>query len=151
MIVTDRKAFPRLVRYNKESDRVLTYSRYFPVKAYSLDGAYKPRGCVANSVRHPVRPALRSTQGTAPHLRKKIIESYNKGNISQRQLAKLFQVALSFVQKLLKQYKETGNIAPLVRIKQTPTKLNSKQLEVLKELMESVPKHEVKMCLLSVQ
>ena len=70
-------------------------------------------------------------------LRQKIIDVYNEGNRSQRQLAKQFHVALSFIQKLLKQYRETGNIAPLVRTKQTPTKLNSQQLEVLQELANS--------------
>lgn len=70
-------------------------------------------------------------------LRQKILDVYYKDNISQRQLAKQFQVALSFIQKLLKQYRETGSIAPLVRIKQTPTKLNLSQLEVLQELVKN--------------
>ncbi len=70
-------------------------------------------------------------------LRQKIIDVYNEGDISQRQLAKQFRVALSFIQKLLKQYRQTGNIAPKVRTKQTPIKLNSKQLEVLQELVNS--------------
>lgn len=70
-------------------------------------------------------------------LRQKIIDVYSEGHISQRQLAKQFHVALSFIQKLLKQYREKGNIAPLVRIQQTPTKLDSKQLEVLQELVNT--------------
>ena len=70
-------------------------------------------------------------------LRQKIIDVYNEGNISQRQLAKQFRVALSFIQKLLKQYRQTGNIAPKVRTQQTPTKLNPKQLKVLQELVNT--------------
>jgi transposase len=35
--------------------------------------------------------------------RQKIIEVYNEGNISQNQLAQRFRIALSFIQKLLKQ------------------------------------------------
>lgn len=35
-------------------------------------------------------------------------------NPSQRQLAKQFRVALSFIEKLLKQHQETGSIAPKV-------------------------------------
>ncbi len=70
-------------------------------------------------------------------LRQKIIDVYNEGNLSQRQLAKQFHVAKSFVQKLLKQYRETGNIAPLKRKKQTPTKLNLTQLKVLEELVKN--------------
>ena len=70
-------------------------------------------------------------------LRQKIIDVYNEGNLSQRQLAKQFHVAKSFVQKLLKQYRQTGNHAPLKRRKQTPTKLNLKQLKVLEELVKT--------------
>ncbi len=69
-------------------------------------------------------------------LRQKIIDAYNQDNLSQRQLAKQFHVAKSFVQKLLKQYRQTGNIAPLVRSKQTPIKLNPKQLRILEEIVE---------------
>lgn len=36
-------------------------------------------------------------------LRQKIVDAYAEGNISQRQLAKQFQVTLSFIEKLLKQ------------------------------------------------
>lgn len=68
-------------------------------------------------------------------LRQKIVDAYNQGNISQRQLAKQFNVALSFVQKLLKQYRETGNIAPKVRTKQTPIKLTPEQLNILRDLV----------------
>lgn len=68
-------------------------------------------------------------------LRQKIIDTYFEGVISQRQLAKRFRVALSFVEKLLKQYRETGSIAPKVRIQQTPTKLNQEQLNVLDSIV----------------
>ncbi|AOY81922.1 transposase [Moorena producens JHB] len=68
-------------------------------------------------------------------LRQKIIDAYNQGNISQRKLAQQFNVALSFVQKLLKQYRETGNIAPKVRTKQTPIKLTPDQLNILRDLV----------------
>ena len=70
-------------------------------------------------------------------LRQKIIDVYNDGNLSQRQLAQQFRVALSFIQKLLKQYRQTGNIAPKVRTQQTPIKLSSKELLVLQELVNS--------------
>src|SRR4028118_2159169 len=70
-------------------------------------------------------------------LRQKIVEAYAEGNISQRQLAKQFRVALSFIEKLLKQHRETGSIAPKVRTEQTPTKLNSEQLTVLEQLVEA--------------
>lgn len=69
-------------------------------------------------------------------LRQKIVDVYAEGNLSQRQLAKQFRVALSFVEKLLKQHRETGNIAPKKRMHQTPTKLNDEQLKVLEQLVE---------------
>lgn len=69
-------------------------------------------------------------------LRQKIVDVYAEGNLSQRQLAKQFRVALSFVEKLLKQHRETGNIAPKKRLNQTPTKLNDEQLKVLEQLVE---------------
>ncbi len=42
---------------------------------------------------------------------------------------------MSFIEKLLKQHRETGNIAPKVRTEQTPTKLNQEQLTVLEQIV----------------
>jgi transposase len=67
--------------------------------------------------------------------RQRIIDIYAEGNTSQRQLAQRFRVALSFVQKILKQYRETGSIEPQQRLEQTPTKLDSAQLDILKNLV----------------
>jgi transposase len=72
-------------------------------------------------------------------LRQKMVEAYAKGGISQRDLAKNFGVALSFVHKLLKRYRESGSVAPKQRTVQTPTKLNAEQLDVLRELVEAQP------------
>lgn len=68
-------------------------------------------------------------------LRQKILDIYLAGGISQRQLAERFSVTLSFVEKLLKQHRDTGNIAPKVRTQQTPTKLNQEQLDILAQLV----------------
>lgn len=70
-------------------------------------------------------------------LRQKIVERYREGNISQRNLARQFRVAPSFVGTLLKRYRETGSVAAKVRTQQTPTKLNAEQLSVLAELVEA--------------
>ena len=70
-------------------------------------------------------------------LRQKIVDAYLEGTVSQRQLAKQFRVALSFIEKLLKQHRETGSIAPKVRTEQTPTKLNREQLTVLEQIVEA--------------
>ena len=68
-------------------------------------------------------------------LRQKIVDVYAEGVLSQRQLAERFRVTLSFIEKLLKQQRETGNIAPKVRTEQTPTKLTSEQLAILEQLV----------------
>lgn len=72
-------------------------------------------------------------------LRQKIINVYETEPLSQRKIAKRFCVALSFVQKLLKQYRQTKDISPqthrcsglLKLIKLTPS-----QLVILAELIE---------------
>ncbi|MCZ8163148.1 MAG: IS630 family transposase, partial [Microcystis sp. LE19-196.1B] len=46
------------------------------------------------------------------HFRQKIIDVWKKEKISIRGLAQRFDVAKSFIQKLLKQHKETGDIRP---------------------------------------
>lgn len=69
-------------------------------------------------------------------LREKIVKLYEEGKISQRKLAKQFDVALSFIEKLIKQYRQTGSVEPKKRIVQTPTKLNHEQLMVLEKLVE---------------
>ncbi len=72
-------------------------------------------------------------------LRQKVVETYEAGGVSQRQLAENFRVTASFVQDLLKQKRELGTIAPKVRTQQPPTKLNAEQLDVLRQLVEAQP------------
>lgn len=72
----------------------------------------------------------------SPDLRQKIVDRYGEGNISQRELARQFRVAASFVQTLLKRYRETGKVGAKVRSQQTPTKLNAEQLSALEQLVE---------------
>ena len=69
-------------------------------------------------------------------LRQKIIDVYENEEISQRQLAKRFRVALSFIVKLLKQYRETGEIAPKPFGGGVKFKLTPEQLESLANLIE---------------
>jgi transposase len=45
-------------------------------------------------------------------LRQKVVQAYKQGNNSYRQLAKRFQVSLSFVQRLLKRDREQGTLLP---------------------------------------
>lgn len=68
--------------------------------------------------------------------RRKIIKAHEDESISQRQLAKRFGVAKSFIQKLLKQYRETDSVAPKTRTQQTPPKLTAAHLAELRQLVE---------------
>ena len=71
-------------------------------------------------------------------LRRKIVKAYEDESISQRKLAKRFRfsAALSFVQKLPKQYRETASLAPKKRAQQPPPKLTEEHLAVLRRLVE---------------
>lgn len=62
------------------------------------------------------------TKAYSLDFRQKIFDTYLSGGISQRQLAKRFCVSLSFVEKLLKQYKETENIALCIEDKTNSSK-----------------------------
>jgi putative transposase len=69
--------------------------------------------------------------------RQKILDTYHAEPISQKAIAKRFSVALSFVQKLLKQYRETQNITPRTDRCGVKCKLNTEQLLILAELIEN--------------
>ena len=69
-------------------------------------------------------------------LRQKIINVYETEPISQRKIAKRFCVALSFVQKLLKQYRQTQDISPQTHRCSGPMKLTPEHLVVLAELID---------------
>ena len=70
--------------------------------------------------------------------RQKLIDLYEKGGISQRQLARRFCVATSFVTKILKQHKETGELSPKPRPGR-PRKLKSEHLTAIQTLIEAQP------------
>ena len=70
-------------------------------------------------------------------LRQKIVDIYQSESISQRQLAQRFGVTKSFVIKLLKQYRETGDIRPLPHGGGAKLKVTPQQLEILAELIET--------------
>ena len=60
--------------------------------------------------------------------RKKIVETYESEKISQAKLAQRFNVAKSFVQKILKQWRETGNLEPRRSSGGQKLKLSSSQI-----------------------
>ncbi|MBD1922609.1 IS630 family transposase [Microcoleus sp. FACHB-831] len=69
-------------------------------------------------------------------LRKKIVEVHEREKISQRQLARHFGVALSFIVKLLKQYRQTRELSPKPFNGGVKLKLTPDNLQVLADLIE---------------
>lgn len=69
-------------------------------------------------------------------LRQKIIEVYKREQVSQRQLANRFNVATSFIIKLLKQYRE-GDIAPKPHGGGKAAKLQAEHQRMIAELVEA--------------
>jgi len=68
--------------------------------------------------------------------RQKIIEAYEEENLSLRQLAKRFRVALSFIQKLIKQWRETRTIEPKPHGGGQKLKLTSEQIILVGDLIK---------------
>ena len=69
--------------------------------------------------------------------RQKTMDVYHNEPLSQRAIANRFCVSLSFVQKLVKQYRDTQNIAPRTERCGVKLKLNAEQLLILAELIEA--------------
>jgi transposase len=69
--------------------------------------------------------------------RQKILDVYRKENLSQREWAEWFDVALSFIIKILKQQRETGDIAPKPHGSENPARLRSEHYKLIAELIET--------------
>jgi transposase len=68
--------------------------------------------------------------------RQKILEIREKEKLSVRQLAKHFHVATSFIQKIVKQYQETGDLNPLPQGGHPKPKIGKEELVTLVEIIE---------------
>lgn len=71
-------------------------------------------------------------------LRKKIIETYEQETISQRKLAQRFRIATSVVTRLLKQYRETGQLEAKPQPGR-PKTLKPEHFQVVQELVSAQP------------
>lgn len=69
--------------------------------------------------------------------RQKIVDTYFKEGPSQRKIAKRFGVTLSFVEKLLKQQRETGDIAAKPHGGGRSLKLSAEQFSLVAALVEA--------------
>ncbi len=68
-------------------------------------------------------------------IRQKIIQSYIKREGSYRELARRFGVSLSFVQKIINRFQDTGRIEALPHGGGKKTKINDKHAHILKILV----------------
>ena len=68
--------------------------------------------------------------------RQRIVNVYFEEQKSIRQIVQQFKVSKSFVQKILKQYRETGTVASKAHKGGKSPKLNSKQIDLISELVE---------------
>jgi transposase len=73
----------------------------------------------------------------SPDLRQKIVDLYQQGEGSIRQLAQRFAVSPDFVRLLLKRERETGTVAPTTYTRGPKPQLNQTHYLVLEGLLEA--------------
>jgi transposase len=70
-------------------------------------------------------------------LRQRVVDAYNEDIMTTyAQVAERFRVSESFVSSILRRYRNSGSVEPVIRQEQTPTKLSAEQLSLLKKLIE---------------
>ncbi|MDJ0800937.1 MAG: helix-turn-helix domain-containing protein [Calothrix sp. MO_167.B12] len=69
-------------------------------------------------------------------LRQKIINAFRSREGSYRELAKRFHVSLSFIQRLIGRYLDTGSIEPLPHRSGNPAKIKSEHYPIVQKLVE---------------
>ena len=72
-------------------------------------------------------------------LREKVVEAYDREVGSQRQIAEIFGVSRSFVEKLLHRRRTTGDIAPLPHGGGGKSVLDGEALSLVRHLIEEEP------------
>lgn len=72
-------------------------------------------------------------------MRTKIIRAYQTGGQSQRDIASRFSVSLTFVHKLIKQFRKTGAIDPMPHGGGQKPKINSVMLNALRDEVNANP------------
>jgi len=72
-------------------------------------------------------------------LRQRVVKAYENGEGTQKEIAELFGVSLSWVESLLRQWRQTGSISPKPHGGGRQAKITGKKLEYLKTLVEKNP------------
>lgn len=65
-------------------------------------------------------------------LRQRIVSAYQRGEGSIAEVAEQFSVSPAFVNKMLRQWRDTGDLAPLPHGGGKPPSLSKRQLQLLK-------------------
>lgn len=73
-------------------------------------------------------------------IRVRVVQSYENGEGSQRELARRYNVSLSFVQGLLKRYRQTGNIVPRKYSHRVESKVDENSLQMILDMVERDPR-----------
>ena len=72
-------------------------------------------------------------------LRERIIKAYADGGDSQENIAKKYQIGRSTVVRYWKQYQEKGHIEPILEKSGRPSRLNTKELKKIREIVKKQP------------
>ena len=72
-------------------------------------------------------------------LRTRVVQAYEDRAGAMRRLATTFRVSLSFVRRLLKQYRDTGSVAPKPHGGGYPAKVDARGLAVVQGLVQAAP------------
>jgi transposase len=65
-------------------------------------------------------------------LRQRIVKAYEQGQASIAEIAEQFSVSVAFVNKMLRQWRETSDLTPLPHGGGKPPSLSARQLQLLK-------------------
>jgi transposase len=65
-------------------------------------------------------------------LRQRIVQAYERGQGTIPEIADQFSVSVAFVNKMLRQWRDTGDLAPLPHGGGKPPSLSKRQLQLLK-------------------
>ena len=72
-------------------------------------------------------------------LRQRVVEAYESGEGTQKEIAELFGVSLSWVESLLRRWRETGSVLPKPHGGGRQAKITGKTLDRLKTLVAENP------------
>src|SRR5947199_7479227 len=79
-------------------------------------------------------------------LRKRILETIQRGDGSLRQIARRFLVSVSFITRLLRLHRSTGSLEPKPHGGGNPAVLTPEDLERLRELIRQQPDATLEEC-----